>query len=202
MRRIISAVSLAFVAVVSGCTLDRPGNDTLIGPDGIEVITEADPLADLSETKTRKAISEEISNPDSGPAVAPNPLEAAPPPMAGGPRQPSHYIFAYGGEGIDKQTGRPWCPAYVLDKPKLTGWANENGITVSEANSVNSRYAVLQFIDIVRDKPRRNLQFNPPDPALYPTYLVVSGDGREIWRHVGPVDLGEFADAWRLIEAD
>lgn len=188
--------------VLAGCLdPDRGAVDPSPDDDGIEIIT-GDPLAHFENSKTRRAMDGEKIDGPAGPVLAPDPLAAAPPPMAKQRSQPEHYIFAYGGLGIDQRTGRPWCPGFVIDKPKLTGWANERGITVSEANSPNARYAVLQFVDIVRDKPQRNLQFDPPNPPLFPTYLIVDRRGGEVWRHVGPLDMGEFNSVWRLVEAD
>lgn len=194
---------VVLAVLLVGCIGDGGGKSDPVPDDGIEIITESDPLATFENSKTRKAIRGETSDPGAvGPVLAPDPLAAAPPPLSKQRSQPEHYIFAYGGAGVDPRTGRAWCPGYLFDKPKLTGWANERGITVSEANAPNARYAVLQFVDILRDKPQRNLQFDPPNPPLYPTYLVVDRRGGEVWRHVGPLDMGEFDYVWRLIESD
>lgn len=196
MQQLILAT--AVLALACGC-LGKENNPTPKPDDGIEVIV-ADPVAEMSDSKTRKAINGEADA--TGPVIAPDPLAAAPPKISRGPKQPEHYLFCYGGTGIDQRTGKPWCPAYVLDKPKIIGWANGNGLPYSEANAANARYAVIQFIDIVRDRPERNLQYDPPNPPLFPTYVVVNRRGEECWHHVGPLVMDEFDFIWQLIESD
>jgi len=202
MRFILAA---AVLALVSGCLGDNGEKPEPKPDDGIEIIVaEAetpDPAAEMRDSKTRRVIDGEDLG-GAGPVIAPDPLAAAPPKISRGPKQPEHYLFCYGGDGIDRQTGRPWCPAYVLDKPKILGWANKNGLTCSEANAANARYAVVQFIDWNRDKPARNLQFSPPDPPLFPTYVIVNQQGEECWHRVGSLPPDELEFIWQLIESD
>lgn len=190
-------ILLLALVLLAGCSLSKDGAGP--DPDGESIEVFSDPVADMSDSKTRRAMVDDEPRKLS---IAPDPLAAAPPKRSSAGGQPKHYIFAYGGGGNHPETGQPWCLAYLYDKPKLTGWANARGITVSEANAPNARYAVLQFVDFFRDKPRRDLQFNPPDPAMYPTYLIVTASGQEKWHHVGPLDMSEFDFVWQLLEAE
>lgn len=127
--------------------------------------------------------SESISYP------SPNPLSAAPPSKAKY-GQPNYWLFCYGGN---------WCPACRYDRPKLQAWANKHGLPLSEYNVKDSLLATVVLIDITRDRVQRDLQYDKPNPALFPTYVLVDANGSELWHHVGPIDITTLDFLWDVL---
>lgn len=125
--------------------------------------------------------------------VPPDPLAAEPTSKkkAKAGRQPEFWLFCYGGE---------WCEACRYDKPQVQAWANRNGLTTSEANVPDSRLSQVQFVDVTRDKVTRDLAYDKPRPAMYPTYLIVDADGRTVWKRAASrIDIEELDLIWGLL---
>lgn len=125
--------------------------------------------------------------------VPPDPLAAEPTgkKKAKAGRQPEFWLFCYGGE---------WCEACRYDKPQVQAWANRNGLTTSEANVPDSRLSQVQFVDVTRDKVTRDLAYDKPRPAMYPTYLIVDADGRTVWKRAASrIDIEELDLIWGLL---
>lgn len=125
--------------------------------------------------------------------VPPDPLAAEPTgkKKAKAGRQPEFWLFCYGGE---------WCQACRYDKPLVQAWANRNGLTTSEANVPDSRLSQVQFVDVTRDNVTRDLAYDKPRPAMYPTYLIVDADGRTVWKRAASrIDIEELDLVWGLL---
>ena len=105
------------------------------------------------------------------------------------------YLSCYGGTPENERYGRNWCPAYVYDKPLIQSWANKRGLTSSEANADGYRYAFVRWVDVLRDKPSRDLRYGSSQ-ANYPVYVLTDEHGCELWHHVGSLPVGYLDSKW------
>ncbi|TXH16817.1 MAG: hypothetical protein E6R03_04920 [Hyphomicrobiaceae bacterium] len=106
------------------------------------------------------------------------------------------YLSCYGGTPENERYGRNWCPAYVQDKPVIQAWANKQGLTSSEANADGYRYAFVRWVDVLRDKPSRDLRYGA-NQAVYPVYVITDQHGCELWHHVGSLPIGYLESKWK-----
>lgn len=150
---------------------------------------ESDSAPETDEPDTPDPVPSEPVGPESISHSPPNPLAAAPPPKAKYGR-PNYWLFCYGGN---------WCPACRYDRPKLQAWANKHGLPLSEYNIQDSLMATVVLIDITRDRVQRDLQYDKPNPALFPTYVLVDAEGSELWHHVGPIDISTLDFLWDVL---
>lgn len=124
--------------------------------------------------------------------------EGPPDPLAEEPVEPTllkgnrkqYYLFYYGYEA---------CSPCRVGKPKVQAWASKKGLTQSESDAPNARMNTVQFIDIVKHKPKRDLSFDG-DQALFPTMVWVDQSGRELWHSVGVPSEKELDLIWGLLE--
>lgn len=105
------------------------------------------------------------------------------------------YLSCYGGTPENDAYGRNWCPWYVHDKPLIQAWANQHGLTTSEANADGYRYAFVRWVDVLRDKPNRDLRYGANE-AKFPTYVITDQHGCELWHHVGTLPVGYLDSEW------
>ncbi len=168
-------------------------NPTDKGKEWLENQPEADQSQEEDpqqpEESDNSLETDESYSPEPVSHPTPNPLAAAPPPKAKY-GQPNYWLFCYGGN---------WCPACRYDRPKLQAWANKHGLPLSEYNVKDSLLATVVLIDITRDRMQRNLQYDKPNPALFPTYVLVDADGSELWHHVGPIDITTLDFLWDVL---
>lgn len=210
MKAILAAA--AVMVMLAGCSFDTPGpgpapdtdwNDAAVEqiipvdeqtePTPIEPVPDEPPQQEEPATEEPAAAEAEEDQQRELGVVPPDPLAAEPDgkKKAKAGRQPEFWLFCYGGE---------WCEACRYDKPQVQAWANRNGLTTSEANVPDSRLSQVQFVDVTRDKVTRDLAYDKPRPAMYPTYLIVDADGRTVWKRAASrIDIEELDLIWGLL---
>lgn len=136
--------------------------------------------------------SSPISLPESeGLLSTPDPLAEEPvePTLLKANRKPV-FLFYYGYEA---------CTPCRIGKPKVQAWASKKGLTQAESTAPNSRMSTVQYIDIVKTKPKRDLSFDGDQP-LFPSMVWVDQSGRELWHSVGVPSEQELDLIWGLLE--
>lgn len=95
--------------------------------------------------------------------------------------KPSVFLYVYTAD---------WCRYCRSDKPIWMGWASENGLKINPNSTPDGNYQI-HVVDT--DKVRSTRRINS-----LPTYLILSVDGEELWRHEGAIDIDELDRQWKL----
>ena len=141
---------------------------------------------EVEKTEPQRLLGPDALNPPSDPQMLKSPS-----------RKNLFYLTCYGGDPQNDGYRRNWGPIYVEDKPQLSSWAIQNGLTIAEANVEGYRYANVRFVDLMRDKVNRDLRFGH-EQAKYPTYVLTDQQGQVLWYLVGRMNLTELQKAWDL----
>ncbi len=185
MRWLILALFLLSSVGLIGCNTPR-----LVSAEEQQA---GDDLPDLTpETDESSRLPSDSSSPPSLPES--EGLLSTPDPLAEEPVEPTLlkakqspiWLFYYGYEK---------CQPCQIAKPKVQAWANKKGLTQSESDKPNARMCQVQYIDIVKTAPKRDLSFGGDQP-LYPTYVWVDQHGNTLAYYVGKLDESQLEFTW------